>query len=98
MRLKQIWALVEASQELRFAGRGRAEVYAWIGKTLSEQYYSRQSCEDKGLLRSYVLKVFVPLSLHSSVKPCDYANGCFCCGTIRYFIGIVITFHFAIPN
>lgn len=57
MSLEQIRALLEASQEVRFAGHGRAEVYAWIGKTLSEQNYRQQSREDKGLLRNYVLKM-----------------------------------------
>jgi transposase InsO family protein len=55
--LEQIRALLEASQEVRFAGHGRAEVYAWIGKTLAEQDYGRQSREAKGLLRTYVLKM-----------------------------------------
>ena len=41
----------------RFAGHGRAEVYAWIGKTLAEQNYRQQSREGKGLLRTYVLKM-----------------------------------------
>ena len=57
LSLEQIRGLLEASQEVRFAGHGRAEVYAWIGKTLSEQNYSQQSREDKGLLRTYVLKM-----------------------------------------
>jgi len=57
LSLEQIRALLQASQEVRFAGHGRAEVYAWIDKTLSEQHYSQQSREDKGLLRTYVLKM-----------------------------------------
>ena len=57
MSLEQIRALLEASQEVRFAGHGRAEVYAWIGKTLTEQNYRQQSREGKGLLRAYVLKM-----------------------------------------
>ena len=57
MSLEQIRALLKASQEVRFAGHGRAEVYAWIGKTLAEQNYRQQSREGKGLLRTYVLKM-----------------------------------------
>ena len=34
-----IRALLKASEGVRFAGHGRAEVYAWIGKTLREQDY-----------------------------------------------------------
>ena len=52
MSLEQIRALLQASQGGRFAGHGRAEVYAWIGKTLSEQHYSQQNREAKGLLRN----------------------------------------------
>ena len=57
LSLEQIRALLAASQEVRFAGHGRAEVYAWIGKTLREQDYGKQTREAKGLLRTYVLKM-----------------------------------------
>ena len=53
----QIRALLKASEEVRFAGHGRAEVYAWIGKTLTEKNYRQQSREAKGVLRTYVLKM-----------------------------------------
>ena len=45
LRLEQIRALLAASQEVRFAGHGRAEVYAWISKTLREQDYGKQARE-----------------------------------------------------
>lgn len=57
LSLEQIRALLEASQEVRFAGHGRAEVYAWIGKTLAEHNYRQQTREAKGVLRTYVLKM-----------------------------------------
>jgi hypothetical protein len=57
LSLEQIRALLAASQEVRFAGHGRAEVYAWIGQTLCEQQYGQQGREAKGLLRTYVLKM-----------------------------------------
>jgi hypothetical protein len=57
LSLEQIRALLAASQEVRFAGHGRAEVYAWIGQTLGEQQYGQQGREAKGLLRTYVLKM-----------------------------------------
>jgi predicted nucleic acid-binding protein len=41
--LEQIRAFLESSQELRFQGQGREEVYAWIARTLREQGYRRQS-------------------------------------------------------
>ena len=40
LSLEQIRALLKASQEVRFAGHRRAEVYAWVGKTLREQGYA----------------------------------------------------------
>ena len=57
LSLEQIRALLEASQEVRFAGHGRAEVYAWMGQTLREHGYGKQNREAKGWLRSYVRKM-----------------------------------------
>jgi hypothetical protein len=45
LSLEQMRALLVASQEVRFAGHSRAEVYAWIGKTLREQGYGKQHRE-----------------------------------------------------
>ena len=36
LSLEQIQGLLEASQEVRFAGHSREEIYEWIGKTLRE--------------------------------------------------------------
>ena len=55
--LEQIQALLEASQEVRFTGYSREEIYAWVGKTLREHDYAKLSREGKGLLRSYVAKM-----------------------------------------
>jgi len=55
--LEQIRALLEASQEVQFAGHGREEIYEWVGKTLREHDYAKQGREAKGLLRSYVAKM-----------------------------------------
>lgn len=57
LSLEQIRALLEASQEVRFTGHGREEIYEWIGKTLREHDYAKQGREAKGLLRSYVAKM-----------------------------------------
>ncbi len=57
LSLEQIRGLLEASQEVRFAGHGRTEVYEWIGKTLREHDYPKQGREAKGLLRTYVAKM-----------------------------------------
>jgi transposase InsO family protein len=55
--LEQIRAFLESSEELRFQGQGRKEVYAWITRTLREQGYERQNRAGKGLLRKYVGKM-----------------------------------------
>lgn len=57
LSLEQIRALLEASQEVRFTGHGREEIYDWIGKTLRDHDYAKQGREAKGLLRSYVAKM-----------------------------------------
>ena len=57
LSLEQIRALLEASQEVRFTGHSRTEIYEWIGKTLREHDYAKQCREAKGLLRSYVAKM-----------------------------------------
>lgn len=57
LSLERIRALLEASQEVRFTGHSRTEIYEWIGKTLREHDYAKQCREAKGLLRSYVAKM-----------------------------------------
>jgi hypothetical protein len=57
LSLEQIRALLEASQEVRFTGHSREDIYDWIGKTLREHNYAKQGREAKGLLRSYVAKM-----------------------------------------
>lgn len=57
LSLEQIRALLEASQEVRFTGHSRADVYDWVGKTLREHDYAQQGREAKGLLRRYVAKM-----------------------------------------
>jgi hypothetical protein len=65
LSLEQIRALLEASQEVQFAGHSREDIYEWVGTTLREQNYAHQGREAKGLLRSYVAKT------HSSVRRKD---------------------------
>ena len=56
MSLEQIRAFMEASQEIRFEGGNRKEIYNWVGQTVTEQEYHVQGKGDKGLLRSYIAK------------------------------------------
>ena len=48
LSLEQIRALLEASQEVRFGGHSREEIYAWVGKTLREQDYAKLGVSDRG--------------------------------------------------
>lgn len=57
MSLEQIRALLEACQEVRFAGHSREEIYDWVGKTLREHDHAKLGREGRGLLRSYVAKM-----------------------------------------
>lgn len=57
LSLEQIRAFLESSEEIRFKGKRRAEVYAWVTRTLSEQGYAHQRRAGKGLLRQYLGKM-----------------------------------------
>ncbi len=57
MSLEQVRAFLEATDEVRFEGVERAEVYAWLSRTLCEQEYWKQAKAAKGLLRGYVQKM-----------------------------------------
>lgn len=57
LSLEQIRAFLECSEEIRFQGKRRAEVYAWVTRTLREQDYSKQGRAGKGLLRRYLGKM-----------------------------------------
>ena len=51
MSLEQIRAFMAASQEIRFEGRNRKEIYDWVRQTAIEQQYHVQGKAGKGLLR-----------------------------------------------
>ena len=57
LSLEQIRAFLESSEEIRFKGKRRAEVCAWVTRTLSEQGYAGQGRAGKGLLRQYLGKM-----------------------------------------
>ncbi len=57
LSLEQIRAFLEASEEMRFKGNQRAEIYAWVTRTLREQGYRQQGRTGKGLLRQYLAKM-----------------------------------------
>lgn len=53
----QIRAFLEGSEEHRFRGKQRAEVYEWITRTLRAQEYRKQGKKMRGLLKRYVEKM-----------------------------------------
>jgi transposase len=57
LSLEQIRAFLEASEEIRFEGRNRKEMYYWVKQTLIEQQYQVRGKTEKGLLRSYKAKM-----------------------------------------
>jgi transposase InsO family protein len=57
LSLEQIREFLQASDEIHFKGKGRAEIYAWVARTLRQQRYSRQDRAAKGLLRQYLAKM-----------------------------------------
>jgi transposase InsO family protein len=54
---EQIRAFLEGSEEHRFRGKEREEVYAWITRTLRVQEYRKQGKQMRGLLKRYVEKM-----------------------------------------
>src|SRR5271167_4024964 len=57
LSLEQIRALLEASEEVRFEGKRRQEVYDWITRLLRRQSYRTEGKVVRGLLRRYVAKM-----------------------------------------
>ncbi len=57
LSLEQIQQFLEASEPIRFKGKGRAEIYAWVARTLRRQGYPQQGRAAKGLLRQYLVKM-----------------------------------------
>lgn len=57
LSLEQIRALLKASEEIRFGGQNRKEIYEWIRRTLVAQQYHVLKKAEKGLLRSFLGKM-----------------------------------------
>ena len=57
LSLEQIRAFLEASDEVAFEGRNRAEVYGWVNRILEEHNYDKLGRAERGLLRRYVEKM-----------------------------------------
>src|ERR1039458_7465186 len=54
---EQIQEFLESSAESEFAGRGRAEIYAWTERVVVAQEFARLSRKERGLIRAYIGKM-----------------------------------------
>lgn len=57
LSLKEIQALMEATEELGFDGKHRKEVYGWVTQTLVGQQYHVLGKAERGLVRGYIAKM-----------------------------------------
>ena len=57
LNLEQIEAFLRASEEIRFKGETREQVYSWIETVLRQQQYEQQGRKARGLLRRYLEKM-----------------------------------------
>jgi hypothetical protein len=55
--LEQIRAFLAGSEEVRFAGQRRAEMYGWVEKTLVRLQYTSLDKPGKGLVRRYLSRM-----------------------------------------
>jgi len=57
LSLDQIEAFLKASDEIRFAGENREQVYRWVEQVLRQQQYPKQGRKARGLVRRYLEKM-----------------------------------------
>jgi len=57
LSLEAIGRFVEASEELRFEGENRHQVYGWVEQVLVRQEYAQQGKAARGLVRRYIEKM-----------------------------------------
>jgi transposase InsO family protein len=57
LSLEGIRRFVEASEEIRFEGANRGQVYGWVELVLVEHEYAQQGKVGRGLLRRYIEKM-----------------------------------------
>jgi transposase InsO family protein len=57
LSLEGIGRFVEASEEIRFEGKNREQVYGWIERVLIQQEYAGQGKAARGLVRRYIEKM-----------------------------------------
>jgi transcriptional regulator with XRE-family HTH domain len=57
LSLEQMRAFLDGSEEVRFEGRNREEVYGWVNQTLRQQHYEELKRSGRGLVRRYLAKM-----------------------------------------
>jgi transposase InsO family protein len=57
LSLDQIESFLKASEEIRFEGENREQVYSWVEQLLRQQQYQKQGRKGRGLLRRYLEKM-----------------------------------------
>ena len=57
LSLEQIRAFLTTSQDVKFEGKGRKEIYGFIGQVLRHHDYERLRRRSKGLLKQYLSKM-----------------------------------------
>jgi len=57
LSLDQIEAFLNASEEIRFEGENRQQVYGWVEQVLRQQHYPQQGRKARGLVRRYLEKM-----------------------------------------
>jgi hypothetical protein len=57
LSLDQIEAFLNASEEIRFEGENREQVYGWVEQVLRQQQYPKQVRKARGLVRRYLEKM-----------------------------------------
>ena len=57
LNLEGIRRFIEASEEIRFAGANRGQVYGWVERVLVRHEYAQQGKAARGLLRRYIEKM-----------------------------------------
>ena len=57
LSLDQIEAFLNASEEIRFEGENREQVYGWVEQVLRQQQYPKQGRKARGLVRRYLEKM-----------------------------------------
>jgi hypothetical protein len=57
LSLARTRAVSQASEEVRFVGQKRGQVYTWVQRSLMEGEYLRQGRKARGVVRAYLVKM-----------------------------------------